>query len=302
MDLSTKKDELNALSGLKTDLESIVNSDIGKIFCSHETIDLMDVIKENRVILASLDGQRFGENAKRIARFLIADIRSCSGNIVSNFDKNVRPEFTLMVDEFADIVDSKELGSMFANLLNRSRSSGIGCVIAHQSFGDFEDERVKTQIVDNTETLFSFVQKDDGSAEKISKMIGTKAAVKHTYRAQQGLFYNRNTGEISKRDTEQFHIHPNRIKNLETGRCVYFAKKPTRYGLLTVRYLDGILPEMNPKKIKKFEKNDRFKAYLEPELGEEMKQKYFKKEEKKKDEDTKTIAIVDGSNEEHMES
>jgi|GEM_PF-6465321 len=234
---------VSSLSGLKTDLELIVKSSLGSMVCSNDSLNLLDVIQKKQVLLVSLDGQRFGETAKRISRMFISDLKSCSGYISNQVDQEDRPNFTVIVDEFADIISSKESGEMFASLLNRSRSSGIGCVVAHQSLGDFEDERVMKQIIDNTGTLITFVQKDDETAEKVSKMIGTKEVYKTTKQTKRELFYSRNTGAGSVRSTEQFHIHPNVIKNLSIGEAVYLTKKPTSFGKLKVRFLGSTGPK-----------------------------------------------------------
>ncbi len=283
--IGKSKNGIHDLAGLKTDLELIVKSSLGPMVNSHQSVDLLDIIMKKQILLVSLDGQRFGETAKRISRLFISDLRSCSGYISNQVKPKDRPQFTLVIDEFADIVSSKESGEMFANLLNRSRSSGIGCVIAHQSLGDFEDERVMKQIIDNTGTLLTFVQKDNDSAEKISKMIGTKEVNKTTKQTKKELFMSRNTGSGSVRTTEEFHIHPNQIKNLNIGEAIYFTKKPTSFGKLEVRFL------VNPSKIlhessenmQEFENNftcsgSKFLAYSKIELSKEIKNKYFSKE------------------------
>ena len=235
--LSGFKEERKSLAGLKTDIEVMVKSTLGPMICSNDSIDIADIIENEKVLLLSLDGQRFGSTAARIARLLVADIRSYSGEVISSIDDFTPPEFTLMIDEFADVVSTKEFGEVFTNLLNRSRSSGIGCIISHQSIGDFEDERIKSQIIDNTETTFCFLQKDSDTAEKVARMIGTRQIFKSTYRHKKELFYSKNTGDSSVRETEEFIIHPNRIKDLSLGECAYFAKKPNRSGILNVNHI-----------------------------------------------------------------
>lgn len=76
----------------------------------------------------------------------------------------------------------------FLSLLNRCRGSGIGVIIAHQSLGDFKDERTRTQVWDSTETTFSFVQKDPESCETLAKIIGTQEAISVTEQIDQFHF------------------------------------------------------------------------------------------------------------------
>jgi hypothetical protein len=271
------KDGKKELKGISSQLETMVKSEYGELLCSSNTVDLLDLMLEKKVIHVMLDEQRYGETAKRIARFLLTDIRSCSGHIVSQIAKEKRPKVAVIIDEFSSIVTTEELGEMATGLLNRSRSSGIGLILAHQSLGDFATDRVKTRIIDNTETLISFVQKDDESAEKIAKMVGTKSTEKKTFQIEKTIFGERKLRSGSSREVEEFLIHPNKIKDLGVGKAIYFAKKPTRIGELSVRYLDLSSLKISIKSLKSRVKAKNFKPYFEVEIDEKMKSKYLKK-------------------------
>lgn len=232
------RDFTRDIEGLKTDLALLVQSEFGAILTKPDSINILRAIQEKKVVLINLDGQTYTESSKRFGRLLLGDLRSVSGSIVTQTSREQRPQFTVIVDEFADIVSTPEMASTFVGFLNRCRGSGIGVVIAHQSLGDFKEPTVRTQIMDSTETLFSFVQKDPETCETLAAIAGTQEEWKETEQTQQELFFKSKTGMGSRRLAHEYIYHPNVFKNLQTGQAVYIAKKPSRHGVLNVRMLE----------------------------------------------------------------
>jgi hypothetical protein len=116
----------------------------------------------------------------------------------------------------------------FVGFLDRARSSRIGVVVAHQEISDLD--RISPQfcarLMGNTATLFSFLQKRPESAELISGIAGTRTAWKETKQTERFFGLQIDTGKRSKREVEEFNIHPNVIKSLGVGRCVVVRKYP----------------------------------------------------------------------------
>ena len=198
----------------------------------------MDVIKTGKIFYCLLDGQKYPVQSLRISRMLLADIRSVSGNIVSQVQKSDRPQFTIIIDEFSDIVSTKEMGQLFTGFLNRSRGSGIGVIIAHQSLGDFQDGQVMKQVIDSTETTFSFVQKDPESCEVLSSIPGTVETYEKTEQLDSGWFSDSPTGRGSRKIVHEYLYHPNEFKNLNVGEAIYMAKKPSRHAKVKMNFMD----------------------------------------------------------------
>jgi len=118
--------------------------------------------------------------------------------------------------------------------------------------GDFKDPTVKSQVMDSTETLFSFVQKDPETCEALAAIAGTKEEWKETEQTTQDFFFKGTTGMGSRRLGHEYIHHPNIFKNLRTGEAVYIAKKQRRHGILSVRMLeiDPVeLPDVSPKQV-----------------------------------------------------
>ncbi|GEM_PF-1188284 len=232
------KDFSKDLESLKTELTLLVKAEFGSIFSSKNTLDVFSAIMEKKVILVNLDGQTYNESAKKFGRLLLADLRSASGAIVTNIPEQKRPRFAVLVDEFSDIVSTEDMAKTFVGFLNRCRGSGIGVVIAHQSLGDFKDPTVKSQIMDSTETMFSFVQKDPETCEILASVVGTKKAYEKTKQTKEWIFGDDNTGMGTKKLVHEFIYHPNVFRNLDVGEAIYAAKKPSRFGTVQVKMLE----------------------------------------------------------------
>lgn len=232
------KDFAKDLESLKTELTLLVKAEFGSIFKADKTLDVFSAIMEKKVILVNLDGQTYNESAKKFGRLLLADLRSASGAIVTNIPEQERPRFAVLVDEFSDIVSTEDMAKTFVGFLNRCRGSGIGVVIAHQSLGDFKDTTVKSQIMDSTETMFSFVQKDPETCDILASVVGTKESYEKTKQTKEWIFGDDNTGMGTKKLVHEFIYHPNVFRNLNVGEAIYAAKKPSRFGKVQVKMLD----------------------------------------------------------------
>lgn len=232
------KDFAKDLESLKTELTLLVKAEFGGIFSCENTLDVFSAIMEKKVILVNLDGQTYNESAKKFGRLLLADLRSASGAIVTNIPEQERPRFAVLVDEFSDIVSTEDMAKTFVGFLNRCRGSGIGVVIAHQSLGDFKDPTVKSQIMDSTETMFSFVQKDPETCDILASVVGTKESYEKTKQTKEWIFGDDNTGMGTKKLVHEFIYHPNVFRNLNVGEAIYAAKKPSRFGTVQVKMLE----------------------------------------------------------------
>lgn len=232
--LITDKELFKNTSGLKAELSLLTLSEFGSIFKKMPSLNVLEAVQNRKIVLVNLDGQTFSESAKKFGRMLLGDLRSASGAIVTNTAKESRPQFTVIVDEFSDIMSTDEMARTFVGFLNRCRGSGIGVVIAHQSLGDFKDETVKSQILDSTETLFSFVTKDPETADTRAAIAGTELQMKVTEQIAESILFKSKTGMGTQRGVHEYLVHPNEFKMLNTGETIYIAKKPSRFGTVKV--------------------------------------------------------------------
>lgn len=218
------KEHYNSLQGLRTQLESIVLSDFGDLVSTNDPgIDLFDAVTTGKVVYIFLDTRRYSETAKAIGRFILQDLKSVSAKVDAEVSKEDRKHFSVIVDEFADLAQEDFIG-----FLDRARSSKMSVVVAHQEICDLLriSPEFAGRLMGNTSTLYAFLQKRPESAEMISGMAGTRTVWKHTKQTERFGFFQIESGNGSKREVEEFMIHPNLIKTLRVGKCVCIKKYP----------------------------------------------------------------------------
>lgn len=217
-------ENLAHLAGLKSQIGSLIHSDFGYLLSSQANgIDLFESVNDGKIVYILLDSRRYGESSKALGKMILEDLKSTSARIDNQIKAPDRKPFTIVVDEFADMVTDGFIG-----LLDRARSSKMGIVVAHQEIADLEriDKTLRKRLMNSTSTLFAFLQKDPESSELIAGIAGTKASKAETERSESGFFGDQMTGQKSVRITEEYIIHPNDVKTLKVGECVMVEKYP----------------------------------------------------------------------------
>lgn len=219
------KEHFNSLQGLRTQIESVVISDFGGLISTNDPgIDLFEAVRTNKTIFIFLDTRRYSETAKTIGRFILQDLKAVSAKVDAEVPKEERKSFSVIIDEFADLAQEDFIG-----FLDRARSSKMSVVVAHQEICDLQriSPEFAGRLMGNTSTLYAFLQKRPESAEIISGMAGTRTVWKTTKQTERFGFFEIESGGGSKREVEEFIIHPNLIKSLRVGKCVCIKKYPT---------------------------------------------------------------------------
>lgn len=235
-DFLRQSDQFKALQGLRSQLESLILSDFGDLVSSTEnSIDLFKAIENQKIVLIYLDSRKYGETAKVVGRFILQDLKMVSSRIDSEVEKNNRKPFTVIIDEFADLAQEDFIG-----FLDRARSSKMSVVVAHQEICDLQriSPEFAGRLMGNTSTLYAFLQKRPESAEMISGIAGTRTVWKTTKQTDRFGFFEIDSGKGSKREAEEYVIHPNLIKTLTVGKCVCIKKYPTSRAYLVKVHRD----------------------------------------------------------------
>ena len=223
-DFLETKDSFNSLQGLGTQLESIVLSDFGDLV-AHDGrgINLFETYKESKIIFLFLDSRRYCETAKSVGRFILQDLKSVSARVDAEIPKVNRKPMSVIIDEFADLAQEDFIG-----FLDRARSSLMSIIVSHQEICDLQriSPEFAGRLMGNTSTLYAFLQKRPESAEMISSIAGTRKAWKQTKQTERFGIFDIESGGGSKREVEEFVIHPNLIKSLRVGKCVCIKKYP----------------------------------------------------------------------------
>ena len=222
--LAKKNDHIE---GLFNQLKAFALSEWGPLLCANRAgvpnrhqreITLWDIVRKNEILFVDLPTESKAIQSSRIGKLLLQEVTLLSGLRKSypHLVKDSRP-YSVYVDEF-DAFATEAFG-MF---LNKGRSSNLMIHMAHQTIGDLE--RVSNEfakvVVGNCDIHAIFRMNHPDEADFMARFIGTKTVTKQTTQADAGI----STGRSSNRETEEYIVHPNRIKNLKIGECVLSMK------------------------------------------------------------------------------
>lgn len=227
------RDQLSAISGLQSRLALLSESSTGAFLQPgppEHTCDLMRALTvSNEVMLFSLNAGRYGKLAAQIAALVIQDLIAVAGY---RQELPNRPLALIAIDEFSALDADNVLA-----LVARAREAGISVLLCTQELADLErlGPGFRDQILGNTAITLAHRQNVPDSAELIAKIIGTQTVWKYTHAIHRrpGISdlilgtYRKPMTLGSKREVEEFRIHPNVIKELPTGKAILITKLPT---------------------------------------------------------------------------
>ena len=210
------------VSGLKSALGDLARGAFGSIINTYQPdVDLLESYKNNDIVFFNIPATLIGESAREFGKMLLMDLKTLSGEIERG--QAEKKFFPVYIDEFAELVMDEFIGFM-----NKARSAGLKIHLAYQSIGDLEnlsDNFVK-QVIDNTNLNLVFRNNEDTSAEKFAKLLGTKKSLKETARVEKSLISQSESDMGSLRETDEFYISPNEIRQLKQGQAIIFGKSP----------------------------------------------------------------------------
>jgi len=195
---------------------TIKESDLGQIF-SEEGIDIYTALEENAVILFILNPLLYPEMSPLIGNLIIID----SKKAVSNFYKHKKSRIFYILDEI-NVYASESL----LDLVNKSRSANITCILATQSLSDLDgvNDHFKEQIIENCNNYIVLRQNSSVNAEHWSNVLGTKVAMEATYQIKGDGGSAKSTELGSLRKTREYLYHPDDIKLLRAGTAVFLSR------------------------------------------------------------------------------
>lgn len=224
--LFSEKKKEDAAKALFLDLFATTQGEWGEILCSSsptETlreIHLLDVIRKNEILFIDLPTEGRSVQSSRIGKLFLQELMLISGLRKTFPHLRSATPFSVYVDEFDAFATPS-----FATFLNKGRSSNFMIHICHQTLSDLLkiDKGVGSflgQVQGNVNNRFFFRIDDPKDAETIASFFGTKLTKATTSRLKEG----QETGDGSLRETYEFRIHPDTIKELKVGECIFSSK------------------------------------------------------------------------------
>ena len=195
---------------------TIAESELGEIF-SNTGIDIATALRENAIILFILNPLIYPELSPAFGRLVLIDSKKA---ISQRFNSRNRTFF--LFDEI-NVYASKTL----IDLVNKSRSANVTCVLSTQSLSDLasaEDEDFTQQIIENCNNYLVLRQNSAVNSENWANILGTRQTMEVTYQLQQKGLDTTQTGFGSARRVREYLYHPDEIKQLQTGNGIFLSR------------------------------------------------------------------------------
>lgn len=195
---------------------TIIEGELGCVFAD-DGVDIITALKEKAIILFVLNPLLYPELSPKVANLAIID----SKKAVSHLFKNPQGRTLFMFDE-VNVYCSTSL----LDLVNKSRSAGVTCVLASQSLSDLDtlSEHFRRQLIENCNNYVILRQNTSENAEGWANIIGTRPTMDVTYQVKMDGQITSDTGMGSARKTRVFYFHPDQIKQLRKGEAIYVDK------------------------------------------------------------------------------
>lgn len=200
---------------------NLYESEIGQIF-SQDGIDIYTAIQEKAIIVFILNPLIYPELTPLMGRLSLIDSKKAVSKLFSS-----NAERTFFIFDEINVYAS----NTFLDLINKSRSAQVTCILATQSLSDLDQnagEYFKEQVVENCNNYLVLRQNSATNAEKWASILGTKNTMQVTYQLRQDTLNTTETGLGSARRAREFLFHPDEIKALKTGKG-YFLSRDTGY-------------------------------------------------------------------------
>jgi len=197
---------------------TIVESEFGHIF-SDDGIDIATAMEENATILFILNPLIYPELSPLLGRLILID----SKKAISKAFYNKENRRTFFIFDEINVYASKPL----IDLVNKSRSANVTCILATQSLSDLttaENESFKEQVIENCNNYIVLRQNSSVNAENWANILGTDKTVEITHQLQQKGQSASVTGTGSLKFVREFLYHPDDIKTLSTGNGIFLSR------------------------------------------------------------------------------
>lgn len=206
--------ELKNIHGLKTQVDLLVNSDLGmKLRESNNSLDMTEFLNSDDILLFSFDSNSYGNLIPRLGRLVISDIATA---VTRKYNQTDFKGALGVFDEFGSYANDKII-----DVLAKARSANFGAIIGVQSMEDLNanGDDIEKRIRDNVNTFMLGRSNDPDSAENVANLVGTYEDIDKTIMTEdKGSIFARIDTKGARgtiRDVHKFIVSPDEIKRLE---------------------------------------------------------------------------------------
>ena len=195
----------------------IAESELGGIF-EPTGVDIYTALEEKAIILFILNPLIFPETSPLIGRLILIDSKKALSKMFGNSENRT---FFIM-DEI-----NSYASPVLIDIVNKSRSANVSCVLATQSLSDLDyaaGDAFKEQVIENCNNYIVMRQNSSVNAEHWANILGTKNTMEVTYQLQQKGLNTSESGFGSAKRVREYLYHPDDIKMLLTGQGIFLSK------------------------------------------------------------------------------
>ncbi|QHZ54179.1 TraM recognition domain-containing protein [Paenibacillus larvae] len=211
-------------SSVRTQIYLLLDSDLGHLFEEKEDgIDLIRYSDNKESLFISFDGLIYDKFLKIISRFIVLDINY----LVSHRNRHKMKDQPMLaiLDELSAYINDKVVDT-----INKSRSAGLHCVLATQTFADLQkiDASLLDQVIGNTNTHIFGQTNDPSGIEYMANTLGTYKDIDLTIQTE------RQEGRLDRQDlkgdkgttrqVQKYKVAPDDIRDLRQGSFVIHRK------------------------------------------------------------------------------
>jgi len=178
----------------------IAESELGYIF--HESgVDIHTALEEKAIILFILNPLIYPELSPLIGRLILIDSKKAVSNLFGTTDRTF-----FIMDEI-----NSYTSPVLIDLVNKSRSANVTCILATQSLSDLDysaGQAFKEQVIENCNNFLVMRQNSAVNAECWANILGTRSNLEMTYQLQQKVLSTSEIGFGSARRVREYLYHP----------------------------------------------------------------------------------------------
>lgn len=248
-DVLIEKYESKEIVGLLSKLETILESDFGKILSAKsDALTISKIREEKSCLYIGLSTQGYGETAMSVGKLFLGELLYHSYKTLNNSlgsRVSMKNPIAVFFDEFGALVSPG-----FIELQNKCRGAGIQLTMAIQTTSDIDkiSPELTNQVIENASNIFILKQRLESSASMLADTIGTYLTKKKTIVTEN----DEAVGKGSEREVHELLVHPDIIKNLRVGQCILLRHDPVKINLINIRNRQGgnEIKSMNKPEIK----------------------------------------------------
>jgi len=205
----------------------IAESELGHIF-DEQGIDIYGAMRERATILFILNPLIYPELSPLIGRMILVDAKKAVSKLFGGETERI----FFIFDEI-----NTYASPALINLVNKSRSANITCVLATQSLSDLasaEDVHFQEQVIENCNNYIVLRQNSAVNSENLANILGTRSTMEVTYQMKHENGATVDTGLGSARVVREYLYHPDEIKTLKTGQAFFLSRDTGQHSRILV--------------------------------------------------------------------